>query len=1313
MWRACCWSAERYAGAGGRGTVKGEVFSMFRRFISGGVALLLSASAGLAQTSLYSSMSVAGTFQNWNPAHNNMALVSNNMWEAVLFIAQTNSIDFKFAANGGWAFNWGVGGSDRTFQGSVPTNGIAIGSGNIYITNLTDGFYLFRFNSSTKAFSVTNIGATYQGPLGDGNLLINGSFDLADPAITNEAYGWKWRPQMPYGDRFGNSGRVDWRYRSPESEMFVGSGSGGGIWQDVAGGEDFDYEFSAWFWMDGTNDPAYGPWTAAVQEIKFEFYNGARTKVGSDVVAKIPFFYSDEFKQTSVRAAAPAGTAWARVVLNVSGSGSKGSLQFDDLEVRAIPRSYQYFTSWNFTNVGTLVRGGWVATNAFIVTNVNGVVTNEGGSASASDLAYVGRSLALKSGGAIRSPYIEGGLNRIEFRYRNGNTNDLEDADPPAPISIKIRTSPDGISFGDVGEITDVSQQSYVLHSLSLSDFGNDQHYFEIVSFSGTNLLVLDNIEVLAPAPAPERGQTFGTWTNAAYQVNGCHELASWKLCTGRVFTAGAFVAPSALLPGRSNGFNYIQSPLLEGGYGDITFVAARGTNGVLPVRVVIQESANGITWTNVATLEPISNTGWTEQQVPLYQTESRYLRILNVTTGTPPGGAVTLIDEGFDAGATAPPGWTFKSIGTYETAQNSGRAIPGLKFDATGDFVETPLLSNPTNVQFILKGNSINAASVFRVEALISGVYQVVTNISGMTDTWRTNRITLTTSTTRLKFTYANKAGGNFAFDDVIVRSAPLPGQPPQDLMIDEINIRFPSADVVRYQDFESWPTKSQYASGVSEYQGWTVENAIINKDNAPPDGGQVLRLNSAVNNFIVSPPMYGGVGAISFKYAKWLSDTSPTMAVQFSKDNGMNWTTLTNLVITNSSANGYQNFEYLMNTNATVLIRLLHTAGVGRALIDDIFVDIPRPSVDVALYGWHDPAAPFTNDVVTLYATALPMYGANITNVVAYYRVGTNGAFSTLPMEFFNYVNYRTTSTNFGPFAKGTLVQYFIRADFTGPGASSPRYYPAAGSNAPAYFGVPRTDAGQVWINEIKFDDFFGDFFIELAGPTNFDISRWSIELYRINPPATNASEIGQLYGYYAISNNARLSTTGPDLGFWTLGTSSVPYSFDMAFTNETIWAYFPVGVVLRNDGGAIEQALSFNGTMRGFDRVPAEDWFNDGSLSLVGSGTNYAGFAWTNETLYTIGQMNQGQDYESDSPGAPDAWISRLIWSTNVTIVVEGNTNAWTVTPEYATQLSSPQTWSAVTPFNSSYANGTNTIWFARPTTNLYFLRVKLEE
>jgi hypothetical protein len=67
--------------------------------------------------------------------------------------------------------------------------------------------------------------------------------------------------------------------------------------------------------------------------------------------------------------------------------------------------------------------------------------------------------------------------------------------------------------------------------------------------------------------------------------------------------------------------------------------------------------------------------------------------------------------------------------------------------------------------------------------------------------------------------------------------------------------------------------------------------------------------------------------------------------------------------------------------------------------------------------------------------------------------------------------------------------------------------------------------------------------------------------------------------------------------------------------------------------------------------------------------------------------------------------------MTMGTNVTLVVVGNTNGWSVAPYYAGAMANSATWQPVTPFNSSASGSTNTIWFARPAATNQFYRVLL--
>ena len=105
---------------------------------------------GAPFVSAYSNMSVAGLFNGWNASAKNMQLVADRTWTYdVVLVAPT---EFKFAANSGWAINWG----DRNPSGTtIPLNGIAeTSAANIRVTSALNGAYRILFNESTRAFSM-------------------------------------------------------------------------------------------------------------------------------------------------------------------------------------------------------------------------------------------------------------------------------------------------------------------------------------------------------------------------------------------------------------------------------------------------------------------------------------------------------------------------------------------------------------------------------------------------------------------------------------------------------------------------------------------------------------------------------------------------------------------------------------------------------------------------------------------------------------------------------------------------------------------------------------------------------------------------------------------------------------------------------------------------------------------------------------------------------------------------------------------------------------------------------------------------------
>jgi hypothetical protein len=105
--------------------------------------------------SSYSSMSLAGTFNGWNPASSNMHLVSNYVWQADVMLSTNGGVEFKITANGNWSVNWGESNqSDR----DVPMQAWAEqGQGNIAANGPLSGVYRFTFNEQTWEYSMVRL----------------------------------------------------------------------------------------------------------------------------------------------------------------------------------------------------------------------------------------------------------------------------------------------------------------------------------------------------------------------------------------------------------------------------------------------------------------------------------------------------------------------------------------------------------------------------------------------------------------------------------------------------------------------------------------------------------------------------------------------------------------------------------------------------------------------------------------------------------------------------------------------------------------------------------------------------------------------------------------------------------------------------------------------------------------------------------------------------------------------------------------------------------------------------------------------------
>ena len=110
----------------------------------------------------YATMSVPGTFNGWNPAANNMQLIANNTWQYDAAFSSATNVQFKFAANGGWASNWGDN-NQSVFTVPLSGSGESFGA-NIQVNGTLTGSYRFNFNDQTLVYSLQRISVVATNP---------------------------------------------------------------------------------------------------------------------------------------------------------------------------------------------------------------------------------------------------------------------------------------------------------------------------------------------------------------------------------------------------------------------------------------------------------------------------------------------------------------------------------------------------------------------------------------------------------------------------------------------------------------------------------------------------------------------------------------------------------------------------------------------------------------------------------------------------------------------------------------------------------------------------------------------------------------------------------------------------------------------------------------------------------------------------------------------------------------------------------------------------------------------------------------------
>jgi hypothetical protein len=275
---------------------------------------------------------------------------------------------------------------------------------------------------------------------------------------------------------------------------------------------------------------------------------------------------------------------------------------------------------------------------------------------------------------------------------------------------------------------------------------------------------------------------------------------------------------------------------------------------------------------------------------------------------------------------------------------------------------------------------------------------------------------------------------------------------------------------------------------------------------------------------------------------------------------------------------------------------VRLLAvTNGIKERIAIDEFLVVQPIGAEVTLSGLEiEPEQPLATDTVKVRANVADLF-LNPVNLelTTWYRVNSNGNFTSLAMQNIGGAEYETTGSI--P-AQGVddYVEFYVAATFDGEFSNftspvlitnrpSPSWYaPVDLSDEPypAYY-VYSVPIGAVWINEFSYG--IGNFgseetseYVEIVGPSGANIANWRLEVVKNTGAPTFDIATSD-----TVTNGTPLPYEHNGFGFWTVGDSGVA-GIDQAFSDapQTGNSHMPNdgGIRLVRSMGADEYKLSY---------------------------------------------------------------------------------------------------------------------------------------
>lgn len=250
-------------------------------------------------------------------------------------------------------------------------------------------------------------------------------------------------------------------------------------------------------------------------------------------------------------------------------------------------------------------------------------------------------------------------------------------------------------------------------------------------------------------------------------------------------------------------------------------------------------------------------------------------------------------------------------------------------------------------------------------------------------------------------------------------------------------------------YENFNTWTNADSFTPPHTNSAGWVLYSANTSNDATRILEGTGRSAIVETNGWIQTPYLSNGVGQISFWYRNGPTNGSPAGRFQvLLSSNATDWTTIARSVVSNIITTNYLFFSTTTNDLVSRYVRIQNTqtASTARLCFDEVVVSQPGAGINSSNT---TPAGVTILDPITLSVNLTPYNGAVISNVTAWYRIGSSGAWETASMTSTDGFNYALSTPIVGA---PTNVEFAIQCFYSGfLVANSPLFFPSGGTNSP----------------------------------------------------------------------------------------------------------------------------------------------------------------------------------------------------------------------------------------------------------------------